>query len=189
MTDMLKYEVAPDWKGQAKAIVDYLQRIYAESLSIAKVRPEESAILEKAAKALPEHAAMIAKIIESQRNDIPWDLDSAYQAMTQLMLASFFIGTATGFRPEAQEYWRKLQAGSAQSGNCEKAEVRKLGLREAISRACKNQKVELTGSIGFAESIHPAVCKILNVSLNARGYSARTIQRTISAILEGRRKS
>ncbi len=160
---MIKMQNAPDWKGQAKATVYYLEGICAESLSAAKIPPHEKAVLEHSAKNLPELAEALAKIIESQREDVPWNLDSAYSIMTQLMLASFFIGTATGFRPEAQGHWRIIQSAHARKSRSEKPE--EIALREAIQAECG------TGPVAHPSKEAGAILTAVNRRLQEGGFS------------------
>jgi len=159
---MIKMQEAPDWKGQAKATVDYLERMCAESLSAAKIRSHEKAVLEHSAKNLPELAAALAKIIESQREDVPWDSDTAYQIMTQLMLASFFIGTATGLRPETQDYWRKIQSAQARESRSKKPE--EIALRAAIEAECG------TGPVAHPSKEAERILSAVNGRLQKDGF-------------------
>jgi hypothetical protein len=48
----------------------------------------------------------------------------------------------------------------------------------------EDKKLKMTDSIKFAQRILPEVLKKMGVDPKERGYSARTIQREISAILE-----
>jgi len=110
-----------------------------------------------------------------------------YEAIRRMIMAAFSIGVGAAFTDSARRLSQKAQVDAAQTGNRERAAIRKAELRKAILQAAG--KTKLTGSHKFAESLHEKVSEILGVELDARGYSSRTIQREIGAILEECTKS
>lgn len=110
-----------------------------------------------------------------------------YEAIRRMVMAAFSIGVGAAFTDSAKKLAQKAQAGAAQTGNSERAAIRKAELRKAILQAAG--KAKLIGSLKFADALHKKVCEVLGVELNGRGYSSRTIQREIGAILEERTKS
>jgi hypothetical protein len=87
---------------------------------------------------------------------------------------------------------RSAQAALASKGNIDAAAPRKAKLRDAIL-AVERNGTKLRISSKFADSIAEDVCKHAGVKLTdqglpaERGFSVRTIQRMIHAILEDRK--
>jgi hypothetical protein len=106
--------------------------------------------------------------------------------LCKLMLDLITIfGGASMYADDTQAHLLKMRAALMQMQNAADAQERhEEKIRPAILEIC--QETPLIGSTKFAESIHPAVCEKLGVKKNARGYSARTFQRIINAILKER---
>jgi hypothetical protein len=112
-------------------------------------------------------------------------LSSAYESIGNLILTAAGLGLCIQFSEEARTTFRNWQAGAMREAHQRVASSRrKNNLRPAILEATKN--ITLVDSLKFAESIEEEVCRILGVKRRARGYSSRTIQREISAILKER---
>jgi hypothetical protein len=116
----------------------------------------------------------LAKLAEADSN--------GEEALRKLLLAAYRMGQAVAFTDPAIEHAHKVLTGEARTTYSELAAARKPKLREAILQAAG--ATALVNSIKFARSLHESVCAILGVKPNDRGYSPRTIQREISAILE-----
>jgi hypothetical protein len=130
----------------------------------------------------------LASAIEPLRGIERKFLSSAYENITGLMLASAALGMSIKYSEEARANFQNMRAAAAQKGNQSKASTRKQeNLVPAILKA--SEGMELVGSSKFAESIHEATCRFAGVKPTSRGYSPRTIQREIGAMLKERRES
>jgi hypothetical protein len=101
-----------------------------------------------------------------------------------LMADLMAIGSASTYTKDAQAHLEAVQVKIMRMRNIGKAQTRKEVITAAIMEVCKG--TALIDSDKFAKSIHEAVCEKLGVDpkAKARGYSARTFQRIISAILQ-----
>jgi hypothetical protein len=100
-----------------------------------------------------------------------------------LMADSMAIGSASTHTKDAQAHRASLMRMRHVVNAKDRREEK---IRPAILEVC--QGTPLVGSSKFAELIHQEVCEKLGVEIDARGYSARTFERIIRAILKERSK-
>jgi hypothetical protein len=107
--------------------------------------------------------------------------------LCKLMLDLITIGSASTYTKDVQAHLEVVRVSLMRMRHSGNAQTRKKKIRLVILKVCEG--TPLKRSPKFAESIRSAVCEKLGVKTDARGYSARTLQRIISAILKERGES
>jgi hypothetical protein len=177
-----------DWQFMedgAREFVGRLEDIARHSLSpeakamTADDRRQLTRAMEKLRPAFDE----LAQVIETMRPDSASRTQLAYASIHKIMEHAFNIGVYATVTDSAGAYARNGQAALAQRAKVVRADERKRNLRAAI--IAESAGIPLIGSIKFAESIRGAVGSRLG-NPSGKGYSARSIQREICAILKER---
>lgn len=190
---MAEIRDASDWEFMedgAREFVDFLECWGGISLSSGNLTEEDRSQLERGIKLVRRAFDSFSKdVLEPLRADNPSRTKYGYEMAHELMLAAFYIGAYGTLTDSILPHSRKLQAREARDANAAIAEEKNEELKNAILSICEKVSLEINGSRPFAESIQKEVCESLGVSIDARGYSWRSIQRAVSAILKERTKS
>ena len=172
-------------KDAANALIHYAEEIAREALTSEMILSEfEKREIVLAATGIRPGVDALVKFIP-RRN--PETENGLLVVLCTLMADLMTIGSASTYTKDAQKYFSDVHTALMQMKHVAGAKDRKKKIRPAILEVC--EETTLIGSSKFAKSIHQEVCEKLGVEPNARGYSARTFQRNISAILKERRKS
>jgi hypothetical protein len=175
-----------DWNGQMFVFEFFSNFIegHAKDFLEGQLPAAARSQLEAEIEQFRENADKFKAAVEPLRSVDPERMRAILKATSEMTFASFGLGLAFTYSQDALREFNKLRAAAAQKGNKEQATLRRRKLRVAIIKAAADQA--LVASDKFASSIKAEVRQNAGVDSKAVGYSARTIQREISAILSER---
>jgi hypothetical protein len=165
----------------ASVVITILEAEANKRLGDPELSPEDQKKLQNALARFGEFDSL-SVFLEYLRKDDERRLWAAYRSIADLVWASYQVGQATG-----AEYAKRAFGARARAGKTKRTKTRRTILREAILQVCRNLPLE--SSSKFATAIQSDVKRAVGSRLERSGYSTRTIQREIGAILKAQRES
>lgn len=130
----------------------------------------------------PDLFRLLAKKIDEDAPSF-WD-ECIVEYLWSILGSVFLIAQHSGITVSAKEYMKVMQVKKAQQAHVSLATGKNGALREAIKAEAVERSCALVDSEQCARRLEPGIRNRLGIDEQKRGYSWRTIQRQISAILE-----